>query len=296
MSRIDPFSIEYDDGPDIELARAAVNESDAGALATLLERHRIFIYNVALRMVLNPDDAEDITQEVLLKVITNLGGFRGDSGFRTWLYRITFNHVLKTKKRRREELITDFDRFGSVLDSLPDNQLTPEEEHTLRAAREDTKITCMTGMLLCLDREQRLVWILGEIFGVDHRLGGELLEILPDTYRKRLSRARRDLAAFMDAKCGLVKISNPCRCAKKTKGFIAAGWVDPKNIKFYDERAVRVRELAGSRANSLFDQRDRYTRLYLEHPAHEPRGENPSTWLRGLLASRELRELFELDV
>lgn len=56
---------------------------------------------------------------------------------------------------------------------------------------------CSTGLLLCLDREQRLVYILGEIFGVSARVGAELLEISPENFRQKLSRARRDLYQFM---------------------------------------------------------------------------------------------------
>ena len=85
-------------------------------------------------------------------------------------------------------------------------------------------------MLLCLGREQRLVYVLGEIFGVTDRVGAELLDISRDSFCQKLARARRDLYNFMQGKCGLVKTSNPCRCAKKTQGFIQLGHVDPQAI------------------------------------------------------------------
>ena len=82
---------------------------------------------------------------------------------------------------------------------------------------DEARVNCTAGMLLCLDREQRLACVLGEIFGVTDTVGAELLDIAPDTYRQRLARARRDLHSFMNDRCGLVNPGNPCRCARKTR-------------------------------------------------------------------------------
>jgi len=63
-------------------------------------------------------------------------------------------------------------------------------------------LSCTSGMLLCLDREQRLTFILGAIFGVSDTVAAEFLEITPGNFRQRLARARRDLRNFMNDKCG----------------------------------------------------------------------------------------------
>ena len=83
-------------------------------------------------------------------------------------------------------------------------------------------------VLLCLDRDQRVAYVLGEIFEAPSKLAGEVLGISPAAFRKRLERSRRDLVAFMNEQCGLVDASNPCRCERKTRAFIEAGWVDPR--------------------------------------------------------------------
>ena len=83
-----PFHTSYNDRDDIELITSAKDGSKS-ALEALVKKHQHYIYNVALKMTLSPFDAEDITQEVLIKVITNLANFKGESNFRTWLYRIT---------------------------------------------------------------------------------------------------------------------------------------------------------------------------------------------------------------
>ena len=86
------------------------------------------------------------------------------------------------------------------------------------------------GMLLCLDRKQRLIFMLGEILGATDTVGGEVLEISAYSLRQRLARARRDLHSFMNDQCGLVNKRNPCRCPKKTRGFIEHGHVDPHQL------------------------------------------------------------------
>lgn len=92
---------------------------DAEALDGLVRALQHDIYRVALRMTACPQDAEDITQEVLIKVVTRLDSFRGEASVRTWAYRITVRHVLDRRKSRVEALNLNFDAFGAdLLDGL----------------------------------------------------------------------------------------------------------------------------------------------------------------------------------
>jgi RNA polymerase sigma factor (sigma-70 family) len=86
-------------------------EGDRGALRQLVERHQPFVYNIALKMFGRREDAQDLTQEVFVKVITSLKTFRHDSALRTWLYRVTVNHFLKTRRRAMELSVDDFERL-----------------------------------------------------------------------------------------------------------------------------------------------------------------------------------------
>src|SRR6266702_8156940 len=81
---------------------------DRAALEKLVLRHQAWVYNIAVRMVFRPHDAEEVTQEVLVKVITKLSAFKGESTFRTWLYRIVASHVLNMKRRWAETRTTTF--------------------------------------------------------------------------------------------------------------------------------------------------------------------------------------------
>jgi RNA polymerase sigma factor (sigma-70 family) len=264
-----PFQETYNDKADEELISLAKDGSKS-ALENLIKKHQHYIYNVALKFVLSPYDAEDITQEVLIKVITNLANFRGESNFRTWLYRITFNHFLKLKKNNLENYITTFGNYGIELEKMQDEVLSEVEKTEMEAQIEDAKIGCMSGMLLCLDREQRIVYILGEIFSIDHRIGSEMLEISKDNFRQKLTRARKDLYNFMNQKCGLVNTQNPCRCDKKTKSFIKAGWVDKDKLKFNTSYLKLISEIAPVKLTELFEvESNEYQTLYKTQPFQE---------------------------
>lgn len=251
------------------MARARSGEGQA--LEGLVARHQAWIYNVALRMLYHPQDAEDATQEVLVKALTGLASFEGRSTFRTWLYRIVVNHVLNSKRGRREPETLTFGCYAHGLDATPD--FDPPDERTIpvdvRLVVDEARITCTAGMLLCLDRGQRLTYILGEIFEVSDTVGAELLEISRENFRQRLARARRDLHSFMNDKCGLVNRANPCRCAKKTRGFIEAGYVDPEHLLFARERILQVREVAKTKAEALTTLDEQCAAVFREHPFYE---------------------------
>jgi RNA polymerase sigma factor (sigma-70 family) len=219
-------------------------------------------------MVYDAADAEDATQEVLIKVFTKLSSFEGKSSFRTWLYRITVNHVLNMKRGRLEEFGWTFERYGTGLSNAPDLDLPDPRSIPvdLQLLVDEARIGCSSGMLLCLDREQRLVYILGAIFGVSDLVGAELLEISRDNFRQKLSRARRDLHNFMHQQCGLVNTANPCRCAKKTQVFMKAGYVDPSNLMFAGTHLARVRDVAPRVNDTLEDLDAAYAEIHRDHP------------------------------
>jgi hypothetical protein len=149
-------------------------------------------------------------------------------------------------------------------------------------------------MLLCLDRKQRLIFTLGEIFGASDTVGSELLEITADNFRQSLSRARRDLYQFMQGQCGLVNASNPCRCPKKTKGFIEAGHVDPRQLQFVPLHLQRISEAAKGIVRTIENTVDeQYAAIFREHPFLEPK--NQLDWLRQLLDKGDFGTALQLN-
>jgi RNA polymerase sigma factor (sigma-70 family) len=268
---------------------------DRKALEDLIERHQAWIYNIALRMLFHPEDAEDATQEILVKVLTRLSSFEGRSSFRTWLYRVAFNHLLNMKRGREELKVTTFSAYGDALDSTPDLELADPKDGSPEANLLVTEVmlACTSGMLLCLDREQRLTYVLGAIFSVSDSVGADVLEITAESFRQRLTRARRDLRNFMNDKCGLVNKSNPCRCAKKTRGFIQEGHVDPNNLLFARGRMSEVREAAPKVYETIKTLDDQCAEIYRGHPFYKP--PDLAQMVRKLVASPACREALEVS-
>ncbi len=232
----------YDKAEDLDLRSSALS-GDQQALEKLITRHYAFIYNVALKMVLEPADAEDVAQEIVIKLITHLGNFKGESSLRTWLYRIVVNHILNMKQRHCEKMIHSFQEYGDTLDAMPNSDYPkpyrPDEQMVL----DEIKFSCTAGMLMCLDRKQRLIYVLGEVFEIDQGLGAELLNISRDNYRQQLSRARHQLSQFMNDKCGLINKKNPCRCSKKARAFIDQGIVHPDRMVYNHDFKKKIYEL-----------------------------------------------------
>jgi len=264
-----PFQIAYPDQEESVFVKRAVN-GDRQAAEKLINAHQVYIYNVALKMTKNVEDAEDLTQEVFIKAFTALSKFEGKSKFRTWLYRIAVNHFLNAKKGKPELASTDLKTFFESVDKIPDYDFNEQEQKEIADTIADLRISCTTGMLLCLDREQRIVFILGEMFEIDHNLGAEILGITPGNFRIKLMRTRKDFYNWMNNRCGLINLANPCRCAKKTKAFIDAGFVDPNNLKFNSRYKKRIEDLSKKHATPIVNtMEDLHRNIFKNHPFQE---------------------------
>lgn len=246
-------------------ARAA--QGDARALEALVTRHQPWVFAVALRMLGNRSDAAETTQEVMLKIVTRLSQYRGESRFRTWAYRLAANTVLDAAKARRRRT-RNFTEFATELDAAGNEPfvLPPDQEPDRALLLEETRMRCMTGMILCLSPEQRLVYILGDLFDVNSTLGSEVLEIQPATFRKRLARARADIGHFVFEQCGLVDARNPCRCPGKTSRLMKQGLVDPNDLVFSERGWKRAQRDALPLAKSLAGAQARFRALLADQP------------------------------
>lgn len=294
---INPFKEKYtEDKTDEMLIRKAVN-GDKLALEEIIKRHQNWIYNIALRMVFYSDEAKDVTQEVLIKIITKLSSFRMQSSFRTWVYRIAVNHVLNMKKSRGEKSHSaNFVDYGKAIDRTPDYDLSGETGLSFDAdiVVEEVKLSCMNGMLLCLNREQRIIFILGSIFGVTDKVGAEIMEIGRDNFRQILSRARKDLFNFMENKCGLIHKSNPCHCNKKAKALVSSGYVNPDNLIFNTNYVYKIKQATGEKLDRLSDYVEKEARsLFIDQPFQN--SPDYVEYVRGLINSDEFKGIFNFN-
>ena len=244
------FSNNYDHSIDHQLITKSL-EGNKTALTQLIKRHQDYIFNISLRLFLDHDDALDATQEVLIKVITNLKTYQGKSQFRTWLYRIAFNHFLNAPKQKMEKMLMNQQQQQQVEKR---QIVTPQAEAIDEAVVEEVRILCSTAMLMCLTREQRLLYVIGDVFGADHRLGAQLFDISPGNYRVKLHRAKTDLLNYVSGRCGLVDAKNPCRCPKKTRQFIRQGVVDKNNLRFNTDFTQSISQIVNSQIEEVCDE------------------------------------------
>lgn len=258
---------------------------DKHALENVVLSAQQTIYKLAIRFLWHPQDAEDATQEILIKVITGLNTFRGDSHFTTWVYRIASNTLLSLKKKRMEQQMS-FDEFADDLShGLADSP--PEAGDTLADKRlvEEVKIGCTLAMLMCLDRKHRLAYILGEILELNHAEAATVLAITPAGYRKQLSRARLRIASFMAENCGLSESSNACRCDKRVNTAVALKRVDPNHLLFASSSSTPTDLSSIIEKVRLLETTQRSAAIYQSYdsPAPSPRF---ITWLQEVLNNR----------
>lgn len=179
-----------------ELVQRA-KQGDEESFAALVEQNQGRIYNLALRMTGNPDDALELSQEAFLNAWKGLGKFQGDSSFATWLYRLTSNvciDFLRREKRRNALSMTISldDEEEARQAELPDERFSPHVETERRERRE----TLRAG-LATLSAEHRRVLILRELEGLSYGEIAQVLGLEEGTVKSRIARARLALRNYL---------------------------------------------------------------------------------------------------
>ncbi|HEX6277203.1 MAG TPA: RNA polymerase sigma factor [Polyangiaceae bacterium] len=219
-----------EESPTLEaLARRAV-DGDRDAVASIVRELQANVYALSLRMLWHPQDAEDATQEILVRVVTRLAQFDFKSRLRTWAYRVATNYLLDVKKSCVERKKLSFTSFAEDLAE----GLSPDgpADHERSVLTEEVKLGCTLGMLQCLDRPHRLAYVLGEILDLPASDAAEVLDLEPAAFRKRLQRAREAIEAFTRSHCGLVSDTAACACNRRVPAAVRLGRVEPNDPQF----------------------------------------------------------------
>lgn len=169
------------DSPDADLASAAAR-GDRAALEALLHRHADRVHAICRRVLINPDDSLDATQEALLAVSRGIERFDGRSQFTTWLYRVATNAALDEARRRRRRPIPT--------ETLPEPPVKGAGTADLVADRLD-----VDAALSSIPADFRAAVALRDLAGLDYAEISETLGIPPGTVRSRIARGRAALAA-----------------------------------------------------------------------------------------------------
>ncbi|MBR4157778.1 MAG: sigma-70 family RNA polymerase sigma factor [Oscillospiraceae bacterium] len=173
-----------------------VLDGDSNAFEKLLLDNQTNVYNLSLKMLGNPEDAMDASQEAFLRAFRSLDSFQGDSRFSVWLYRLTSNvciDILRKKRRRTEVSLTvvnDEDEESEL--EIPDERFSPDavldKAERVRAVREG---------LQKLPEEYRRILTLREISGMSYEELADTLELELGTVKSKLFRARKKLCSIL---------------------------------------------------------------------------------------------------
>ncbi len=179
---------------ELELVRCA-KDGDAASFEELVKLHQKRVYNLALRMSGNSEDALDLSQEVFLRIYKALPLFKEQSAFSTWVYSIASNvcidFVRKQSKLKTVSLYPDAETDAAVLE-IPDNRYQPELEYEKAELRE-----AISAGLSALSAEHREILVLREICGLSYQEICDALDLESGTVKSRLSRARNQLCVFL---------------------------------------------------------------------------------------------------
>lgn len=230
----DPFFSDMTEKQLIESSLAG----DKQSLETLIVPTQGMIFNLALRFLWTRQDAEDATQEIMIKVITNLSKFHGQSKFSTWAYRVATNYLINLKQSKLEKVFSSFDVFAQ---DLQDSSYSSEYDMPDKPLMmKEVKTGCTLAMLQCLDRNLRIAFILGSSLNINSTIAAEITETTPANFRKRLEKARKLIGSFLNGNCGVYNPKNPCRCEKRISPSVARGRISKSNLQFVGSGKVEL--------------------------------------------------------
>lgn len=227
----------------------AAQQGDRQALEAVVRQIQDRVHHLSMRMLVDPEDAAEATQEILILVVTKLSTYRGESAFATWAYRVAANYLTSARKIRARDPGLNFEMFRQDLES----GLSQAPEADNKVLLNELRISCTMAMLLCLDLKHRIAYVLGDILELDHAEAVEVLEISKENYRKRLSRARADVVAFTSRNCGLANETANCSCPRRLPAARALGRIIPERIYYaregapaYDDVVDQAKEVEGA--------------------------------------------------
>lgn len=175
---------------------AKVLSGDVDAFEDLVLANQNKVYSLALRMVGNEEDARDMSQEAFIRAFNSLGGFRGDSKFSVWLYRLTTNicidFIRSCGKRQSLSLTYESNESDGAEMEIADERFSPE----LGLERQEVRQSVRDG-LETLTPEYRSILLLREINGLTYEEIGHSLGLEEGTVKSRLFRARRKLSEYL---------------------------------------------------------------------------------------------------
>ena len=253
------------------------------ALETLLCSVQDMVFNLSLRMLGLVPDAEDATQEILIKVMTHLSSFRQESSLSTWVFRIAVNYLKSYKKGMFAQHSLSFEEYGEDIVSGRERDVPDMSGGVDKSLLErELKLSCSNVMLQCLTPENRAIYVLGTMFRLDSRIAAEIFEVTPETYRQKLSRIRIKMGSFLSDYCGLSGTGN-CSCKRRTNYAVSTHRLNPAQLDFSTMQECDYKDVAS--CIDAMEQLDNLSQIFADLPAyHSP--QYVTTWIRDLIAGK----------
>ena len=173
---------------------------DIAAFEQLIESYQRKIFNIALRMLGNYDDAGDLTQEVLIRIYKSIKSFKEQSSFSTWIYRITTNVCLDEIRRRRNRKAISLDEEIKLDDGDMKRQIESDEPSPEETAEAEDLKRIVNDAIARLSEEHRTVIVLRDIQGLSYEEISEVLKCPEGTVKSRINRARQALKNILVSK------------------------------------------------------------------------------------------------
>lgn len=274
-----------------QLERQRIEQAVCGdkeALEALLGSVQDLVFNLSLRMLGMVADAEDATQEILIKVMTHLSSFRQESSLSTWVFCIAVNHLKDYRKGMFAQHPLSFEMYGEDIACGRERDVADLSGGVDKALLErELKLSCSNVMLQCLSPEERAVYILGTMFRLDSRIAAQILETTPEAYRKRLSRIRARMADFLREYCGLSG-TGMCSCKRRINYAVATHRLNPASLDFSEMEPCRYEELIGY--IEAMDELDDLSQIFAGFPAYRS-PKHISDWIRNMMAGEAFSTL-----
>lgn len=275
------------DKQSIEVLIDKALEGNTNALEEILLEVKDLIYNLSLRMLGTSNDADDATQDILVRVMTNLASFRKESSFSTWVYRIAVNYLIDYKKSMFAQRPLDFEFYANDIKA---GYVENTDELMLGVSKEELaqelKMSCTNVMLQCLDPQTRCIFILGTMFKIDSKMAGDILGISADNYRQKLSRARKKMASFLKEYCGLN--GGLCNCQNRIGYAILTHRLNPNHLEYKELKKLDDEVLLNVKTS--MEQIDEYSTIFDELPKYQSKVE-AKVFIEKLLQSEHIKNV-----
>lgn len=192
-----------------------VLSGDKKALSDLLDLVNEKVFSLCVYYLGEIPLAEDACQDILLKIADKLNTLKEADKFENWALVVASNHLrnMVTRSHRYEHI--SFEAMGEesvahLSSEYSDNRYESEIELAY-----ELKVSCTIAMIMCLNEDDRMVFLYGELLNLKSSDIGEIMGVSADTARKRLSRSKQKLLQFIHNNCGLINKDNPCKCRSR---------------------------------------------------------------------------------